>query len=84
MVWNFLLDNAITYRDQRLRGAAFWRGLVTFCAIGAVGAVRNIGITEMLFGQGDGWWLAGTAGALIGVVWNFAMTRLFGWRGNGR
>jgi dolichol-phosphate mannosyltransferase len=81
MTWNFVLDNTITYRDQRLRGAAFWRGLASFYAIGAIGGLGNIGITEMLFGQGDGWWLAGTAGALIGVVWNFTMSSLFTWRG---
>jgi dolichol-phosphate mannosyltransferase len=26
------------------------------------------------------WWLAGTAGALMGVVWNYAMSGLFVWR----
>ena len=38
MTWNFIVNNVITYRDQRLRGAAFWRGLLSFYAIGAVGA----------------------------------------------
>jgi dolichol-phosphate mannosyltransferase len=80
MAWNFVLDNTITYRDQRLRGFAFWRGLATFFVIGSIGAVANIGISGMLFGQGSSWWLAGTAGALIGVVWNFTMSSLFTWR----
>jgi len=26
------------------------------------------------------WWLAGAAGALMGVVWNYAMSSLFVWR----
>ena len=26
------------------------------------------------------WWLAGMAGALMGVVWNYAMSGLFVWR----
>ncbi|MEA2890913.1 MAG: dolichol-phosphate mannosyltransferase, partial [Bradyrhizobium sp.] len=26
------------------------------------------------------WWLAGAAGALMGVVWNYAMSGLFVWR----
>jgi putative flippase GtrA len=30
MTWNFLLNNIITYRDQQLRGIAFFRGLASF------------------------------------------------------
>ena len=80
MTWNFILNNLITYRDQRLRGAAFFAGLASFYAIGAVGAFANIGIAQMMFETGRSWWLAGIAGALIGVVWNYTMSRLFTWR----
>jgi dolichol-phosphate mannosyltransferase len=82
--WNFLFNNIVTYRDQRLRGAALWRGLATFYAISAVGALANIGIAEVVFERGQSWWLAGSAGALIGVVWNFTMSSIYTWRrGNG-
>ena len=30
-----------------------------------------------------GWWIAGIAGALIGVVWNFTMSSFFTWRRGG-
>jgi dolichol-phosphate mannosyltransferase len=79
MTWNFILNNIITYRDQRLRGPGFLRGLATFYAIGAVGAFANVGISQMLFELGRRWWLAGVAGALIGVVWNFTMSSFFTW-----
>ena len=84
MTWNFVLNNLITYRDQRLRGPAFFRGLLSFYAIGAVGALANIGIIDLLFSRGSGWWLAGLAGGLIGVVWNFTMSSIFTWRGGAR
>lgn len=80
MTWNFILNNFITYRDQRLRGFAFFTGLLSFYLIGAVGAFANIGIAQILFEQGRSWWLAGIAGALIGVVWNFTMSSFFTWR----
>lgn len=80
MTWNFVFNNLITYRDQQLRGAAFVTGLVSFYAIGAVGALGNIGIAQLLFEQGGNWWFAGIAGALIGVVWNFTMSSFFTWR----
>lgn len=80
MTWNFVFNNIITYRDQQLRGSAFIGGLLSFYAIGAVGAVGNIGIAQLLFEQGGSWWIAGIAGALIGVVWNFTMSSVFTWR----
>lgn len=80
MTWNFVLNNMITYRDQRLRGASFVTGLVSFYLIGAVGALANIGIAQLIFEQGRSWWFAGVAGALIGVVWNFTMSSFFTWR----
>ncbi|MEX0696979.1 MAG: glycosyltransferase [Dongiaceae bacterium] len=83
MTWNFVLNNVITYRDQRLRGVSFFTGLLSFYVIGAVGALANIGIAQSLYDQGRGWWIAGIAGALIGVVWNFTMSSFFTWRRRG-
>ena len=80
MTWNFVFNNIITYRDQRLRGRAFAIGLLSFYAIGAIGAIANIGIADALFDSGRSWWLAGIAGALIGVIWNFTMSSFFTWR----
>jgi dolichol-phosphate mannosyltransferase len=84
MTWNFVFNNMITYRDQRLRGPAFFGGLASFYAIGAIGALANVGIGQLLYDRGQSWWLAGIAGALIGVVWNYTMSRLFTWRSGGR
>ena len=33
-----------------------------------------------VFDQEPIWWIAGLAGALMGVVWNYAMSGLFVWR----
>ena len=33
-----------------------------------------------MFQRGSGWWLAGLAGGLIGVVWNYTMSSIFTWR----
>lgn len=80
IAWNFLFNNIVTYRDKRLRGAALIRGLASFYAISAVGALANIGIAEVIFERGQSWWIAGIAGALIGVVWNFTMSSIYTWR----
>ena len=49
MVFNFQLNNAITYRDQRLRGPRLWRGLLLFMLVCGVGAIANIGIAKALY-----------------------------------
>ena len=79
MTFNFILNNWITYRDQRLFGWRWLRGLVSFYAICSVGAVANIGIASFIFSSDHDWWVAGLSGALVGAVWNYALSSLFTW-----
>ena len=80
MAGNFVLNNALTYRDRRLRGRAFVYGLVTFCLICSIGAAANVGIATVLFADHAMWWVAGLAGAAMSAVWNYAMTSALTWR----
>jgi dolichol-phosphate mannosyltransferase len=80
MTSNFLLNNFLTYRDQRLKGFAILRGLVLFYLVCGVGLAANVGVAFSVYAQEPIWWLAGAAGALMGVVWNYAMSGLFVWR----
>ena len=80
MTANFQLNNQITYRDQRLRGRRLWRGLLLFMLVCGVGAVANVGIADALYAGGEaGSTLAGALGAVIGVVWNYAMSTTLVW-----
>jgi dolichol-phosphate mannosyltransferase len=80
MTSNFLLNNFLTYRDQRLKGLGILRGLLLFYLVCSVGLVANVGVAFSVYDQEPIWWLAGAAGALMGVVWNYAMSGLFVWR----
>src|SRR3954451_16054105 len=80
MTSNFILNNFLTYRDQRLKGFAILRGLLLFYLVCGVGLLANVGVAFAVFDQEPIWWLAGLAGALMGVVWNYAMSGLFVWR----
>ncbi len=42
--------------------------------------LANVGVAFSVYDQEPIWWLAGAAGALMGVVWNYAMSGLFVWR----
>lgn len=80
MTSNFFLNNLFTYRDQRLHGWRLLRGLFSFYLICAVGAVGNVGIAAYVFAADNVWWLAGISGAIVGSVWNYAVSSVFTWR----
>ena len=80
MTTNFILNNFLTYRDQRLRGFAILRGLLAFYFVCSIGLLANVGVAFSIYDHEPTWWIAGAAGALMGVVWNYAMSGLFVWR----
>jgi dolichol-phosphate mannosyltransferase len=80
MTSNFFLNNLFTYRDQRLKGWRLLSGLLSFYLICAVGAVGNVGIAAYIFAADSVWWLAGISGAIVGSVWNYAVSSVFTWR----
>lgn len=81
---NFLWNNLITYRDRALRGRAIWRGLLSFYAVCALGAVMNVGVANLSFAALPFWALASIAGAIAGALWNFVASSLVTWRTRGR
>jgi dolichol-phosphate mannosyltransferase len=80
MTSNFVLNNFLTYRDQRLKGFGILRGLLLFYLVCGVGLAANVGVAFSVYAQEPVWWLAGASGAVMGVVWNYAMSGLFVWR----
>jgi dolichol-phosphate mannosyltransferase len=81
MVGNFTLNNWLTYRDCRLTGFRFARGLLSFVLICSFGAVANVGIAALLFSTNRSvWWVAGIAGAAMSSVWNYAVTQAVTWQ----
>jgi dolichol-phosphate mannosyltransferase len=80
MTSNFALNNVLTYRDGRLRGSRFFTGLLTFYLACGIGVVANLGVASLTFEHNYNWWLAGSAGALIGAVWNYAITSTYTWK----
>ncbi|UVO51723.1 glycosyltransferase family 2 protein [Sphingomonas sp. SUN019] len=81
MTFNFFLNNTLTYRDRRLKGArALLDGWVAFCVVCSIGAVANIGVAAFLHDVRDGAWAASAmVGVLVGAVWNYALSSRFTW-----
>lgn len=79
MVSNFSINNVLTYRDKRLRGWGWWKGLATFVAACSLGAVANVGVANYMFLNETQWLLSALAGIAVGVVWNYAITQIYTW-----
>jgi len=79
MTFNFALNNFATYRDRRLIGKRFLRGLLFFYGICSIGAIANVGVASLIYAEKPIWWIAGLAGALVGAAWNYGVSGLFIW-----
>ena len=77
---NYTLNNALTYRDRRRKGWQFVTGLLMFAALCSVGLVAGVGVSTFIYGEGPSWWLAGLAGAAVGVMWNYITSTAITWR----
>ncbi len=77
---NFLLNNEITYRNQRYHGIGMVAGFLAFALACGVGALANINVASLLYSSNQTWWVSGFAGALLSVVWNYAVSTSLIWR----
>jgi dolichol-phosphate mannosyltransferase len=78
---NFALNNTITFRDRKLRGARLLRGFAVFALACAPGAVANLDVASLMVSQGhDAWWVGGVLGAAMSLVWNYAVGSTLTWR----
>jgi dolichol-phosphate mannosyltransferase len=80
MTSNYFINNWFTYRDMRLRGWRMVAGLFSFYGVCALGAVANVGVGTLIYAREPNWWLAGAAGAIVGAVWNYAVSSVYTWR----
>lgn len=81
MTFNFLLNNATTFRDKAVTG---WRGYMvgaaSFYGVCTIGAVANYMSADFIFARGVAWWLAAMAGMVVGAGWNFVLSNAITWR----
>lgn len=80
MTTNFVLNNELTYADKKLRGGRFWLGLLSFYAICSIGALANVSFASWIYSASPDLLLAGMAGAVMSVVFNYSVSRIVTWR----
>lgn len=80
LIANFFINNVFTYRQRRLRGWAFVKGLFVYAIACSIGNLSNYALSKLLLDRGVFWPLAGISGLAVGSVWNFAVSSVFTWR----
>jgi len=77
---NYLINNALTFRFQRLQGPALLRGLLKFLLVSSLPVLANVGLASAFydFVSRDTLW-AQLAGILVVFVWNYAASSRFVW-----
>lgn len=80
MTWNFFLNNAVTFRDARLRGWGMLKGLAAFYVTCSFGALSNVTLAQYIFAHAWPWVVAGIAGIVVSSVWNYVVSSMFAWR----
>ncbi len=77
---NFALNNEITYRTHRYRSLGMIGGFVAFALGCSVGVLANIDVASWVYRSNQFWWAAGLSGAVLSVVWNYAVSTTLIWR----
>jgi dolichol-phosphate mannosyltransferase len=80
MMFNFFLNNLVTFRDRRLKGYALMRGMLVFYAACTLGLLINLSFADRLLYAGLPWYFAGLCGMAISSVWNYGVNRVVTWR----
>ena len=79
IVFNYTLNNTLTFRDRRRRGIRWFTGLLSFAVACGIGVASNIGLAFYLFNRHSGWFISALAGVVVGVVWNYTISGFYTW-----
>jgi dolichol-phosphate mannosyltransferase len=80
MVFNFAINNVLTYFADRLRGAAFYKGLLLYSIIASVGIVANVSTAQITYLSFEGHtFVAASMGLVIDIMWRFVVSNRVIW-----
>ncbi|ARU03640.1 hypothetical protein CCO03_02110 [Comamonas serinivorans] len=78
--FNYLLNNAATFRQQALRGPRWWLGFGLYLLITSLGLAANLGVAQAVHQHTHRPAASALAGIVVGALWNYLMSRTLVWR----
>jgi len=77
---NFLINNQLTFRNNRLRNLALLKGLLKFLLVASLPVIANVGIATAFYQYiSSDTLIAQIAGIAIVYAWNYLASSLFVW-----
>ncbi len=77
---NYLINNALTFRSQRLSGKALLKGLIKFLLVASLPVIANVGLATTFYNLvSPNPFIAQMAGIIVVFVWNYAASSRFVW-----
>lgn len=80
ILFNFWLNNQWTFSSARLTRGAALLGLLKYNAACLFGALANYAIFALFLESGFTALLSTAVGGIVGMMWNYTMSRQFTWR----
>lgn len=80
MIFNFSVNNVLTYSSDRLRSATYYKGLFLYTVIASFGIVANVSTAQITYQHFKAHtFVAASVGILIDVVWRFVVSNRLIW-----
>lgn len=80
ILFNFLLNNALTFSHVKLKGMRAVTGFIGYNIACLLGTIANYAVASYLYRQGMSLALSIGIGAFIGMIWNYTMGLQFVWK----
>ena len=78
---NFIINNQVTFRSDRLKNSALLIGLLKFLIVASLPVIANVGITTAFYKYiNEDTFIAQIAGIAIVYAWNYLATSSFVWK----
>ena len=80
-IWNYFINNTFTFRNNRLRGYAMFKGLIKYLLIISIPSFANILISTSFYKLifNNIFW-AQISGITVAVIWNFLFSSRLVWK----
>ena len=80
MIFNFSVNNVLTYSSDRLRSTTYYKGLLLYTIIASFGVVANVSTAQITYEHFKAHtFVAASMGILIDVVWRFVVSNRLIW-----
>ena len=77
---NFIINNLLTFRKNRLVGKSFFLGLFKFLLVSSLPIIANIGVTNLFYSQlSVNTFISQIGGILVVFIWNYAASSKVVW-----